>query len=219
MFSHKTITKVLLEHEAKEILNKRGLSVPRGIFIKKDMPLSSYEKELSELRFPVVAKVSSSEIRSKTDVKGIVFGIRSHNELKTSVERIMDIDKAEGVLVEEMAPPGIEVIVGGIIDENFGPIVMFGLGGIFVELFKDVSFCLAPMNRDDSLWLIKQIKGYSLLKGYRGNPPVDIESLIKIILSVSEMIVTSMYKEIDLNPVALYSEGAMILDAKIEIIS
>ena len=124
------------------------------------------------------------------------------------------LESAEGVLVEEMAPPGVEVIVGGVLDEQFGPVVMFGSGGVLVELFKDVAFALAPATREDAHWLIRQVRGYRLLKGYRGSPAVDIDSLLEVIVKVSEAISSGLLKEMDLNPVSLYPEGAMALDAK-----
>lgn len=214
--------KAFLEHEVKGLFKDMGFSVPNGVFIPKDTHLSAFSLQLSALSYPVVAKVSSSKITSKSDVKGIRLGIKNEDELKNAVSELMRIEHAEGVLIEEMAPQGLEVIIGGVIDNQFGPIVMFGLGGVFVELFKDVSFGLAPLKKEDALWLIKQIKGYRLLEGYRGNPPVDFDALINIIVSVSEMMATNLIKEIDLNPVALYSpsykESAIILDAKMEII-
>lgn len=210
--------KTFLEHEVKGLFKNMGFSVPDGIFIPKDTELSIFNLQLSALSYPLVAKVSSSKIISKSDVKGIRLGIKNEDELNNAVSELMHIEHAEGVLVEEMAPQGLEVVVGGVIDRQFGPIVMFGLGGVFVELFKDVAFGLAPLKKDDALWLIRQIKGYKLLEGYRGNPPVDFDALINIIVSVSEMMATNLIKEIDLNPVALYPKGAMILDAKMEII-
>ncbi|MFZ6006928.1 MAG: acetate--CoA ligase family protein [Nitrospirota bacterium] len=214
--------KTFLEHEVKGLFKTMGFSVPDGIFIPEDTQLSAVSLQLSALSYPLVAKVSSSKIISKSDVKGIRLGIKNEDELNNAVSELMQIEHAEGVLVEEMAPQGLEVIVGGVIDGQFGPIVMFGLGGVFVELFKDVSFGLAPLKKDDALWLIRQIKGYRLLEGYRGNPPIDIDALINIIVSVSEMMATNLIKEIDLNPIALYplsyKERAMILDAKMEII-
>lgn len=118
-----------------------------------------------------------------------------------------------------MAPEGIEVIIGGVIDKQFGAVVMFGLGGVFVELFKDIAFALAPLKEEDALWLIKQVKGYRLIEGYRGKPAVDKGALIKTILTVSEIISSGYVEEIDLNPVALYPNGAMILDAKLRVSS
>jgi len=210
--------KAFLEHEVKGLFTTMGFSVPNGIFIPKDTQLSAFSFQFSALSYPLIAKVSSSKITSKTDVKGIRLGIKNEDELNNAVSELMQIKHAEGVLIEEMAKEGLEVIVGGVIDKQFGPIMMFGLGGIFVELFKDVAFGLAPLKKQDAIWLIKQIKGYKLLKGYRGNPPVDFDALINIIVSVSEIMATNLIKEIDLNPVALYPEGAMILDAKLEVI-
>ena len=126
----------------------------------------------------------------------------------------MGIENAEGVILEEQAQPGTEVIVGGIIDPQFGPVVMFGLGGVFVELYRDVAFAPAPMTRDDAFRLMERVKGYRLLTGYRGAPPRDREALADILVIVSELMATGLLEEIDLNPVALYPRGAMILDAK-----
>ncbi|MCL4491674.1 MAG: acetate--CoA ligase family protein [Nitrospirae bacterium] len=202
--------KNLLEHEVKGLLREMGMPVPKGIFTAKG---KSIPQPLN-LTFPLIAKVSSSKIASKSDVKGVRPGLKNEDELENAVSELMRIEYAQGVLIEEMAPHGLEVIVGGVIDNQFGPVVMFGLGGVFVELFKDVAFALAPMQRDDALWLIRQVKGYKLLEGYRGNPPVDKEALVKIIISISEIITARSIEEIDLNPVSLYPEGAMVLDAK-----
>jgi len=205
------------EHEVKGLLKNIGLSVPRGVFIPKETPLSALGSQLSALSYPMAAKVSSSKITSKTDAKGIRLGIKNEDELKNAVNELSGIENAEGVLVEEMAPEGLEVIVGGIIDKQFGPVVMFGLGGVFVELYKDVAFALAPMKENDALWLIQQIKGYKLIEGYRGKPAVDKDALMKVILAVSEIMAAGNVEEIDLNPIALYPQGAIILDAKMSV--
>lgn len=210
--------RTFLEHEVKGLLKNIGLSVPGGTFIPKETPLSALSGQLSALSYPLVAKVSSSKITSKTDVKGIRLGIKNEDELKNAVNELSGIENAEGVLVEEMAPEGLEVIVGGIIDKQFGPVVMFGLGGVFVELYKDVAFALAPMEEKDALWLIQQIKGYKLIEGFRGKPAVDKDALIKVILAVSEIISSGNVEEIDLNPVSLYPKGAIVLDAKMSVL-
>jgi len=207
----------LVEHEVKGLLKEMGLSVPDGVFIAKGKPLSAFSLQVSALSYPLVAKVSSSKITSKSDVNGVKLGIRDEGELRDVVSGLMEIEDAEGVLVEEMAPDGIEVIVGGLIDEQFGPIVMFGLGGMFVEIFRDVAFGLAPLTSDGALRLIRQIKGYRLLEGYRGRKPADIDALIDIIVTVSGLMATGLIGEIDLNPVALFPEGAMVLDAKMTV--
>ncbi len=207
--------KTFLEHEVKGLLKEYGFSVPKGIFVSKEM--TDHIPEIADISYPVVVKVSSSKIISKSEVNGVRIGLKNEDELKKAIEELSQIKDAEGVLIEEMAAPGLEVIVGGVIDGQFGPVVMFGLGGIFVELFKDVAFALAPATNEDALWLIKQIKGYRVLEGYRGRPPVDIHTLLKIIVTISEIIATGLIKEIDLNPVSLYPEGAMVLDAKISV--
>jgi acyl-CoA synthetase (NDP forming) len=202
--------KVFLEHEVKGLLREIGLPVPNGIFVGRDGVLP----DSLQLGYPLVAKVSSQKIVSKSDLHGVRTGVRDDQTLRTAVAELMRIRDAEGVLVEEMAPQGLEVIVGGVVDAQFGPVVMFGLGGVFVELFKDVSFGLAPLTREESLRIVKAVKGYRLLEGYRGRPPADIGALADIIVSVSKLMATGNLEEIDLNPVALYPDGAMVLDAK-----
>jgi acyl-CoA synthetase (NDP forming) len=204
--------KAFLEHEVKTLLKEMGLLVPKGIFIGRDEDLLEHD-----LTYPLIAKVSSEAISSKSDIQGIRSGINNEGDLKTAVEALKQIDSAEGVLIEEFAPQGVEVIVGGITDKQFGPVVMFGLGGIFVELFKDVSFGLAPMKEEEAGQLIRQVKGYRLLEGYRGQPSVDVQALIRVIMTVSDIVSSGVIEEIDLNPVMLYPAGALVLDAKMTV--
>jgi acetyl-CoA synthetase (ADP-forming) len=203
---------VFLEHEVKALLKDLGFTVPEGIFLRKES--ADHMPPITGISFPLAAKVSSSKIVSKSEINGVRLKLENKDELKKAVSDLLQIKDAEGVLIEKMSPPGLEVIIGGIIDEQFGPVVMFGLGGVFVELFKDVAFALAPMKHNDALWLVKQVKGYKLLKGYRGNPPVDMDILMKMLVTISELIASGYVKEIDLNPVSLYDKGAMVLDAK-----
>ena len=116
-----------------------------------------------------------------------------------------------------MATPGVEVIIGGVIDRQFGPIMMFGLGGIFTELFRDVSFGLAPLARDDADWMVGGVKGKRLLEGFRGTPPVDKNALADFLVKASDIMATGYVEEIDLNPVSLYADGAMVLEAKMKL--
>jgi acyl-CoA synthetase (NDP forming) len=203
---------VFLEHEAKDLLREMGLSVPGHFFINK---LSDLPEDIP-LSYPLVAKVSSAGISSKSDVGGVRLGIKTSQELKKAASELLSIEDTDGVLIEEMAPPGVEAIVGGIMDPQFGPTVMFGLGGLFVELYQDVAFALAPLSEEDALWLMKQVKGYRLIEGYRTGRPLDREALIGVIIAVSRVMETGLVQEIDLNPVALYPEGAVVLDAKIK---
>lgn len=202
----------MLEHEAKAFLKEMGLPVPRGTFFKPGSVPSS-----AGMVYPLAAKVSSEHIISKSDVRGVRMGITNEEELKEAVAGLMEIPGAEGVLVEEMAPHGVEVIIGGIIDPQFGPVIMFGLGGIYVELFKDVAFGLAPLEEKDALWLLAQIKGRKLLEGYRGSPPSDTGALVDILIAISRLMTEGRIREIDLNPVAVYPAGAMILDVKMSL--
>lgn len=198
------------EHEVKELLGGLGMAVPRGMFIPRGKSIQSPV----ELSFPLVAKVVSPRADSKSDIGGVKLDIESGNQLEGAVSELSRIEHAEGVLVEEMARPGFEVIVGGIVDNTFGPVVMFGSGGLFVELFRDVAFALAPVDRQQALWLMNETKGEKVLKGFRGKSPLDMNALADIIVSVSEMIATGHFRTIDLNPVALYPSGALVLDAK-----
>lgn len=203
----------LREHEAKALLREMGLSVPRHLFLEKGMALP---KDIP-LSYPLVAKVSSRDMPSKSDAGGVRLGIKTYPELKAALPELLSIKGAEGVLIEEMASPGLETIIGGISDPQFGPAVMFGLGGVFVELYHDVAFALAPLKEEDALWLMRQVKGYRIIEGYRRESPLDREALVRVIVAVSTVMETGVVEEIDLNPVTLYPEGAMVLDAKIKL--
>ncbi len=210
-------SKLFPEHKVKELLKTMGFPVPNGIYISKDTANQISLRQLP-FKYPLAAKIFSSKISSKSDVKGVILDIKNVRELKNATKKLSLIESCEGILIEEMAPKGVEVIIGGIIDNQFGPVVMFGIGGIFVELYKDVAFALAPADEKDALWLIKQVKGYKLLEGYRGSPPVDIAALISMIVAISKIIEAGLILEIDLNPVVLYPKGALVLDAKIFIV-
>ncbi len=203
---------VFLEHEVKGLLGRLGLTVPRGVFIGKGQTLTP-----PPLAYPLVAKVSSARIVSKSDVGGVRRGIAGAEELRKAVAELLAIEGAEGVIVEETAPPGTEVIVGGIVDSQFGPVVMFGLGGVFVELYRDVAFALAPLTDAEARRLVGRVKGSRLLAGFRGWPPIDMDALARVIVTVSELMATGVPSEIDLNPVSLYPGGAVVLDAKMEV--
>jgi len=207
--------KALPEHAVKGFLRQCGLAAPQGVFVPRGAPLP----DLSTMAFPLIAKVSSSQIRSKSDVGGLRPGLADRHVAEAAIAELMAIRQAEGVLVEEQAAPGVEVIVGAVTDPQFGPVVMFGLGGVFVELFHDVAFAPAPLTRDDAFRLVRRVTAYRLLTGYRGKPPCDLEALADILVTVSELMATGLLEEIDLNPVAVYPRGAMVLDAKMLVVS
>lgn len=212
--------KALLESEAKEIVKEYGISVPR-------FQIATNEKEAAkiaqEFGFPIVAKIVSPEIIHKSDAGGVKVGLKTPADVeaayKTIVENAKKYDpKANilGVLIMEMAPAGIEVIVGAIKDAQFGATIMFGLGGIFVEVLKDVTFKIAPVNVEEAKEMITGLKAYALLKGYRNTPPADVDALAEIIVCVSKLLTDyPEIKELDLNPVMAYAKGASTVDARI----
>ncbi|MCD6300978.1 MAG: acetate--CoA ligase family protein [Staphylothermus sp.] len=210
----------LLEHEAFEVIRAYGIPAP-------ETGLAKTPEEVAELAdkigYPVVLKIVSPDISHKSDVGGVILNINSREEAIEGFKKIQENVKTKapgarivGVLVQKMAPKGLEVIIGGLRDNIFGPVVMFGLGGIFVEVLRDVSFRIAPLTEEDALEMMKEIKAAKLLEGYRGQPPVDKKSLAKIILGVAKLLEENPEIEsIDLNPVMAYSEKAIVVDARV----
>lgn len=177
------------------------------------------------ITFPVAMKIVSAQILHKSDAGGVVLGLENREDVKKAFKEIVekatnyDTDAViEGVLVQKMAPRGQEVILGTNRYPIFGPLLMFGFGGIFVEIFQDVSFRLAPMNRNSARIMIREIKGYNLLKGFRGEPRADIEILEKLLVSLSDMVIDHPeIKELDINPLLVHEKGkgATVADCRI----
>ncbi len=174
--------KYLLENEAKEVCSIYGIPVTKfKIARSKEEAI----KCANEIGYPVVFKILSPDIIHKTDVGGVILNIeneeeakRAYDELMSNVKKRVPSARIIGVFVQEMAPEGTEVIVGAIKDPQFGPTLMFGLGGIFVEILKDVTFRIAPVTEDEAKEMIREIKGYPIIKGYRGKPPCDENAII-----------------------------------------
>ena len=140
----------------------------------------------------------------------------TYDEMVSVVRQKYPQSKIDGVSVQKMARPGTEVIIGMTKDAQFGPVLMFGLGGILVELLKDISFRIVPLEREDAREMIRGIKGYRLLEGYRGREPVDIVTLEDMLLKVSQFVDDNpKIKEIDLNPIFAYKDGAVAVDARV----
>ncbi|MCD6219692.1 acetate--CoA ligase family protein [Candidatus Calescamantes bacterium] len=211
----------LLELEAGEIFKLYGISIPDSILVEEDnLLIPSSEK----LGFPLVMKIVSPQIIHKTDVGGVKVGIKNRDELITAyksmiVETKEKVSGAEirGVLLQKMAPPGArEVVLGGLRDATFGSVVMFGLGGIWVEVLKDVSFRVAPVDEKEAREMVKEIKGKKILEGIRGEKPVDFALLYKTIANFSQMLYEfPEFKEVDANPVFLYPDSLICVDARI----
>lgn len=212
--------KALLEPEAKAICNEYGISVPK-------FDVATNATEASEIAqktgYPIVMKIVSPEIIHKSDAGGVKVNLKSKAEVAEAFKTIVANAKKynakadiKGVLVQEMAPNGIEVIVGAIKDAQFGQTVMFGLGGIFVEVLKDVTFRVAPITLDDAKEMITGLKAYPLLKGIRGQPPADTNAIAKILVNVSKLVMEyPEIKELDLNPIMAYAKGVATVDARI----
>lgn len=212
--------KCLLEYEAKNVCKLYGIPVTE---IRISKTAEEAAKLSEEVGYPVVLKIISPEITHKFDVGGVILDVNSKEEAKQGFNQIIENVKKhnpkatiEGVLVQEMAPCSTEVIVGSIKDAQFGPTLMFGFGGTFVEVLKDVSFRIAPIDEEDAKEMISEVKAYPILKGYRGQPPADIEVLTQILLNVSKLVMEHQeIKELDLNPVMVYEKGAKTVDARI----
>ena len=167
-----------------------------------------------KLKFPVVLKVFSSKIFHRTDIGGIKVGIKNEKEFEKTFSKLSKIPKAEGVLVQKMGW-GLEIGLGMKKDPVFGPVLMFGLGGIFIETLKDVSFRICPLSKKTAREMIKEIKGYPILKGQRGQKAVNIEELVKIILQLSKLSLKEKeIKEIDFNPIFIDEKTAKAADFK-----
>ncbi|MEK7850418.1 MAG: acetate--CoA ligase family protein [Deltaproteobacteria bacterium] len=217
--------KSLLEPEAKALLSAWGIPVPKSVSGQWSVVsgLKDVEPVLKKLIPPFVLKVISPDILHKSDVGGVVVGLKNEKEIeqalngiKISISNKAPHAKIEGFLLEEMASKGVEVIIGGLMDQQFGPAVMFGIGGVAVELLKDVAFRLAPIKRKEALEMMKEVKGYPLLTGYRGMKPVNIKGLGDIIVKISEIISElDGIKEIEINPLIVSDKGIIAVDARV----
>jgi acyl-CoA synthetase (NDP forming) len=211
---------LLTEIEAKELLRQAGINVV-------DTKLASSKEEAVSLSkkmgFPVALKIASPDVVHKSDAGGVKLNLENEEKVGQAYDDIMQSIKQQypdavidGVSVQPMARPGVEVIIGMSKDAQFGPVIMFGLGGILVEILKDVSFRIVPLEKRDAREMVREIKGYPVLEGYRGQEAVDIENLEEMILKVSTFIEQNpQIDELDLNPVFAYSDGAVAVDARV----
>ena len=210
----------LTEIESKQLFAEAGLPVveTQAAATKQEAVALS-----DKTGYPVVLKVDSADISHKSDAGGVKVGLEDAGEVEAAWDDIMAAAKKafpkariDGVSVQAMAKPGVEIIMGMFKDAQFGPVLMFGLGGIFVEVLKDVAFRIVPLAKRDAAEMVAEIKGHKLLEGYRGQEPADIPYLEEMLLKLSALVEqTPEIKEIDLNPVFAYGHGAVIVDARI----
>ena len=210
----------LTEIESKQILKEAGIATTEIRLAKSKEEAISLSKEMG---FPVVLKIVSPDVLHKSDVGGVKLSLGSEQEVGKAFDEIISSikehepgAKIEGVSVQNMAKPGTEVIIGMSKDPQFGPVLMFGLGGILVEVLKDVSFRIVPLVRRDASEMIRELKGYPILEGYRGQEPANVEILENLLLRVSDFVEgRPEIKEMDINPIFAYSDGALAVDARV----
>jgi acetate---CoA ligase (ADP-forming) subunit beta len=217
----KSASRTLLnEIESKGLLSEAGIPVVETKLATSKQEAIAISKKVG---FPVALKIVSPEITHKTDAGGVKLGLKTSKQVEAAYEEILSAVKQkyphaviDGVSVQKMARPGTEVIIGMTKDAQFGPVLMFGLGGILVELLKDVSFRIVPLEREDARGMIREIKGYPILEGFRGMEPADVSILEEILLKISRFVDDHPeIKELDLNPIFAYKDGAVTVDARI----
>ena len=211
---------LLTEIEAKQLLKQAGIDVVDTRLATSAEEAVSISRELG---FPVAIKIASADVVHKSDAGGVKLDLeneeqvtKAYDDIMTAIKQAFPNAKIQGVSVQTMARTGVEVIIGMSKDAQFGPVLMFGLGGVLVEILKDVSFRIVPLVKRDAKEMIREIKGYPLLEGYRGSEPVDVANLEELILKVSDFVdKTPDIKELDLNPIFAYSDGAVAVDARV----
>jgi len=212
--------RLLNEVESKQMLAQAGISTTPARLARSRAEAMQLAAETG---FPAVLKVISPEISHKSDAGGVALSLASGEAVGAAYDRMMTAVRAaqpaatiDGVSVQAMARPGTEVIIGMTRDAQFGPVLMFGLGGIFVEVFNDVVFRLVPVTERDADQMVHEIKGFPVLAGVRGSEPVDVMALRDLLISVSRFVETHPeIVELDLNPVFAYADGAVAVDARI----
>ena len=211
--------KRLTEFEAKKVLKKYGIPITKEFLAKIPGDAKKYAKKIG---YPVAMKIQSPDMLHKTDVGGVALNIKNEEELLKAFERIMKNAKKHdskakilGIVIQEMVSADRKCIVGSNNDLQFGPVIMFGLGGIFVEVLKDVSFRIIPIERKDAKEMISEIKTYEILKGVRGQKPINFRALEDTLLKVSKMVWKEKIDELDINPLFVDEKGVKAADARI----
>ncbi|TLY03939.1 MAG: acyl-CoA synthetase [Thaumarchaeota archaeon] len=214
-----TTEKVITEELAKQVLTEYGVKVPKYALVKS---ADEAGKQAQAVGFPLVAKIVSPQILHKTDVKGVKIGLQNEAAAReTFIDmhgRLSKQYNVKGVLLEKMAASGgIELIVGLQNDPQFGPVIMAGIGGIYTEVFKDVSFRILPITKEDAISMIEDLKGNKILKGFRGMPSINMDMLATALVDISKFgtEMAPYYESVDFNPVIFYENDYVVVDAKI----
>jgi acyl-CoA synthetase (NDP forming) len=201
----------LAENEVKDLLKAYSIRTTKYKLVSKIEDLENID-----LKFPVALKVCSSKILHKTDVGGVKLGINNLNELKNTFKEFRKKFPKEDLLVDQMEKKGVEIIIGLIQDPTFGLSIMFGIGGVLTELYKDVTFRVVPIERYDAEEMVEEIKAKDLLEGFR-NIPANKDLVIDLILKVSKLgeELIDHIDQMDLNPVFVYADDLCVVDAKL----
>ena len=210
--------RLLTEPEAYELLRGSNIPVPaHGVARDEEEAV----RIAGEIGYPVVLKIVSPDIIHKSDIGGVVRGVYDAREVRSAYLGILSAVRArapgaavDGIIVEQELAPGLEVLVGGKTDQAFGKVISFGLGGTLVEVLRDVALRLLPLGREEARDMVREIRGWRLIAGYRGEPPKDEEALLDLILAAVRMFGQEDISEFDLNPVILHEKGACAVDAR-----
>lgn len=210
--------KVITEEQAKQILAQYGVKVPDYALVKSADEAAAQAKRVG---FPLVMKIVSPQILHKTDVGGVKVGVASEEEARSVFNdmhgRLSSKYNVKGVLLEKMVPQGVELIVGLQYDFQFGPVIMVGLGGIFTEIFRDVSFRMLPITKDDAKSMLNDLQGRKILQGFRGAKPINLDMLADALVNIGKLgtEMASYYDSVDFNPIVVYPDDYRVVDAKI----
>ena len=203
----------VLEPEAKRLLSLAGMDTPRFIWAKKVDQAIRFAEEIG---YPVVAKIISPKILHKSERDGVVANIDSGDKLIQTFDRFFQFEEFAGMLVEEMVR-GVELIVGAKIDFQFGPIILLGIGGTGVEIYRDITLRMAPLVQRDVESMMKCLKAHQILEGYRGSEPISLIELSRLLATFSALVMDleGSIESIDLNPVICSSKRCVVADARI----
>ena len=211
---------LLTEVESKQLLSEAGIQTNTTTLARSKDEAVRLSRDIG---LPAVLKIASQDVVHKSDAGGVKIGLASEEEVAAAYDEILASISAafptariDGVSVQAMARPGVEVILGVSRDPQFGPVLMFGLGGILVEVLKDVAFRVAPLTQRDASQMIREIKGYPILEGHRGQEPTDVAALEQSLLTLSQFVdARPEIVELDLNPIIAHPQGLTVVDARI----
>jgi succinyl-CoA synthetase beta subunit len=203
----------VLEPQAKRLLSLAGLSVPRFFCTKK---IDEALRFAEEIGYPVACKVVSPKVIHKSEKNGVELGIDSERKLRETFHRFNKIEGFTGMLVEEMVS-GLELIVGAKNDYQFGPVILFGMGGVLVEIYRDIVLRMAPLSQKDIDSMMRCLKARQLLEGYRGSTPINFKELKELLVIFSDLVMDleNFFESIDLNPVICSIDKCVVADARI----